>query len=231
MANRRNRTVLVLLFLLMAMQLSCGKAYPALSPAHPRLNQNMKDYYAAKEIAFAKGDHFEAKLLQCVKVKAFRKTYYHYWVVVAPRTEMPLTSFNMCFLPPPKLSRYFLFDHPFASNEMMKGSTPDLQAYIAMESVDRIWPIECRFTWTNYGDDMRQAAGITEESFDDWMRTLSIEVQFNGDKESLSLSANLPLSEITGTEDPLAKDNDFLQAILRQGICYAQRKPYRAGEN
>ncbi len=113
---------LLLTVLLCVVPISCRAQYRELSLSHPAISQNMKDYYRVKSIAVAQGKFFEAKLLQCVKIKAHERTYYHYWVIVAPKTEMSLYSFNVFFMPPSGLFKYFLVDHPNASNEMMKGS-------------------------------------------------------------------------------------------------------------
>jgi hypothetical protein len=209
---------------------ACGKFYSKLSPSHPRINQNMKDYYEVKSISSAQGQDFEAKLLQCVKLKSHNTTYYHYRVVVAPRTEMPLQSFNVFFLPPQGLAQYFLIDHPFASNEMMKGSVPDLSPYSAMDTVEKLWPIEFRFTWTNYGDEIQRAADITNDAFDEQMRTLRVEVHFNGKIELMQLSMDLPFLEIASINDPQVEDNAFLQAIFKENLTFSQRKPYRTTE-
>ena len=223
--------VLLPVSLLCAVAISCHVQYRELSVSNPAISQNLKDYYGAKSIAFAQGKFFEAKLLQCVKVKAHECTYYHYWVVVAPKTEMPLYSLNIFFLPPPKLSSYFLDDHPKASNEMMKGSVPDLNAYPPMKGVAKLWPIEYQFTWSNYGDDAQKAACISTESFDEQMRTLSIQVQYNGTLEALSLSSNLPIDTVVGMDDSEVLNNGFLRAILEEGTAFAQRNPYRAIEH
>jgi hypothetical protein len=204
----------------------CTKAYELLSPDHPEINQNMKDYYAAEAIATAQGEFFEAKLLQCIKLKAFDTTYYHYWVVIAPRTDLPLNLLNVSFLPPPTLSQYFLKDYPHASNELMQGSTPNLNPYDAMRSVDKLWPIEYRFTWTNYGDDLQQTAGIADEVFDEQMRTLRLEVQFNGRIEALTLTPDA-FAVVVDESDPFAADDAFLQAVLHEGVCLAGRNPFR----
>jgi hypothetical protein len=226
----RKLVLLLSIVSLCSLGLACRTVYPQLSSKDPRINQNMNDYYAADAIATVQGNCFEAKMLQCVKLKTHGYTFYHYRVVIAPRTEMPLQSLNIFFLPPKALSKYFLVDHPWASNEMMKGSVPDLEAYGAMNSVDKLWPIEYRFTWTNYGDEAQQAAGITNDAFDEQMRTLRIEVNYNGRTESLSLSTGLPFIEVSSLGDPLVKDSWFLQAILKDGTPYAQRNPYRAGQ-
>ena len=208
----------------------CIIHYPELSPENPDINRNMKDYYDAEAVAFVEGEYFEAKLLQCVKLKANDTTYYYYRVVIAPRTTMPLLFLNMFFLPPPELSDYFLVDHPFASNEMMKGSTLDFPSYHPMIAVDTLWPIEYHFTWSNYGDVVQQEVGITEEVFDGLMQTLRIEVHFSGKTETLLLPVDLPFTTITSVDDPLVKNNRVLQAVMEEGVCVGGRNPYRATE-
>jgi len=208
------KLVLALMLIpLSSVQMACGTAYSELSPEDPRINQGMKDYYEAKAIAFAQGKYFEAKLLQCVKLKVHNTTYYHYGVIIAPRSGMPLYSFSMIFLPPPELLKYFT------------GGV-EMPPFDPMESVEKLWPIENRFTWTNYGDEVQQKAGISGEVFDEQMRTLRMEVHFNDKTETLSLSIELPFTEVSGINDPLVQNNRFLQAIYEKNLCYAHQGGY-----
>ncbi len=99
-----------------------------------------------------------------------------------------------------------------------------------MDSVAKLWPIEYQFAWSNYGDEAQKAANISEQAFDEQMRTLCIQVQYNDTTESLSLSANLPMNTIARIDDPEVLNNWFLRAILEKGTAFAQRNPFRAAE-
>jgi hypothetical protein len=237
--------IIFIVIVVIASCAACAKAYGLLSPGHPEINQNMKDYYAAEAIATAQGEFFEAKLLQCIKIKAANATLYHYRVVIAPRTERPLRKLNAWFLPPPALSQYFVKDyshtHQPYHNLLMKGfpknRSSNFEPFEPMRSVGALWPIEYEFTWSNYDNEIQVEEGIADEAFDDAMRTLSFEVHFNGRIEVLSLSIDLPFIEVASAEEidglddsPIAYNKGYLKNILADGVGGAGRKPYRAPE-
>lgn len=196
---------------------SCNKGvkeeYPCIDWNSTELNETMINYHNTDSCGFTQGKYFEAKLLECYKIKHDQSTFYYYNLVIAPRTIMPIANIKVAMNPAPLLADYF---SKFKGN-MGMGSDNDWGAeFKPMKSISELIAIQYKMMWNNKGDDKQTASGIKPEAFDTAMTEITIEIRLNNNtyKDTLILKLDDKLISIDNPDNPLIAQNQNIQDLL-----------------
>ena len=84
----------------------CGRTYGLLSTQNAG-NAYMQDYFDTPGQALAQGTHFEAKGLAYYVLHGTDRRVYMYRIIVAPRTERPLSNIMVYFTLNTEVQDYF----------------------------------------------------------------------------------------------------------------------------
>ncbi len=234
--NTMKRPLLLLtsLCLLLIALAGCRKAsYPPLKQDDGDLNQSMKDYFATVDMGYGEGKLFSAKMLECKKVIFNREDYdtsysnYLYRVVIAPKTEAPMNKISVMMYPTFGIDKYYKEyaiggRHTLEMQELGFGSYPELH----IEKKGGLVAIDFFFYLNNMGDDQQHKANIGEKEFDAGMTTLRIEIDCDGNKDTIQLSFTGKLMKINRMDDPLALSDKHVMNLLTNGGTNTYMGPY-----
>lgn len=195
--------------------------YAILEPNDSDLHVTMKNYYAADCLAQTGGEFFQAKLLQGAKIPTFNTegeptTDYFYHIIIAPRTEMPLYEVGFRMLPGKLAQDYFSNK---LNEDINSGSSSDLRwdkMINPMSTKSEFVCFDFYISWNNLGNAYFESSQIQLSSFDQAMSQITIMIQYNDFHcETLELSIQPKIHEVSSLEDPIAKKDRIVSSFLK----------------
>lgn len=202
----------------------CGRTYGMLSTQNAG-NAYMQDYFDTPGQALAQGTHFEAKGLAYYVLHGTDRRAYMYRIIVAPRTERPLSNIMVYFTLNTEVQDYFA-QCAHVDNFGMGADTWTTP----YDAPTAFAPVEYTLMWSNGGDAFQQQHGISHAQLETAMRYLTVTVEADGiptDTFTLSLP---PAVHVDSADDPRIQDDADIKAFFVHGVRSCTRKIYGHGE-
>lgn len=182
----------ILIIIILLMLTGCADNLNNVSPE--KLSQNddttksMERYYTKDLKYLFEGDFFEVKANDFLTIipEGLEREYYHYQLLIAPRTDQELVIKSIKILPNDDLIEYFDLNllpyNGFQSlDSLMKSPSTDIEYHKPSD----FFALEYNVTVDNNGTDNIEKSGFEKVEFDELMKDVKLEIKYSiNDKES-----------------------------------------------
>lgn len=229
------KKLLIVLLLLLTVGCTKNDLPPAkITADNPQITPSLKAFYDLPTATYVCGEHFQIKMLPIYSVKfadpAYDTAYteYRYQVLIAPLLDEAILLQDVITEPSESLKAYFAQDAPGrASFADMAQMHFDEVHYPQKEGVADLIAYRFDFYVSNLGDVTQTAAAISDEAFDEGMKTLTFHIKFNNQAETITVTSAEPIIKVKTKEEVTALNRADLLELYEKGGTNSFFAPYQ----